>query len=62
MLADAGGRAKAAEHKAQQYKAADDVVPDVFQRHKRAAEHLGKVGRILGIPAAERIIGTADNA
>ena len=44
MLADAGGGAEAAEHEAQQHKAADDVVPDAFQRDKRAAEHLRKVG------------------
>ena len=60
MLADAGGGAEAAEHEAQQHKAADDVVPDAFQRDKRAAEHLRKVGRILGIPAAECIVRAAD--
>ena len=62
MLADAGGGAEAAEHEAQQHKAADDVVPDAFQRDKRAAEHLRKVGRILGIPAAECIVRAADDA
>ena len=62
MLADAGGGAEAAEHEAQQHKAADDVVPDAFQRDKRAAEHLREVGRILGIPAAECIVRAADDA
>ena len=40
MLADAGGGAEAAEHEAQQRKAANDVIPDAFQRDERAAEHL----------------------
>ena len=62
MLADAGCSAKAAEHKAQHDKAAYNVIPHLFQRHEGAAEHLGEVGRILGIPAAERIVCTADDA
>ena len=62
MLADAGGGAEAAEYKAQQHKAADNVIPYIFQRNQLTAEHLREVGRVLGIPAAEGIVRAADDA
>src|SRR5699024_7122664 len=60
MFADAGGRADAAQHKAQQREAAHDHIPYILQRHQLPAEHLGKIARIFRVPAAKPIIGAAD--
>src|SRR5699024_4624175 len=62
MLADAGGGADAAQHKAERDKPDDHEIPHLLQRDQRAAEHLGQVGGVFKIPAVQRIVRPADDA